>query len=70
MAVVRFGTIRGYDAGTRTASLQVTGYLASMLVSVPVAENIDGALVVDGARCVVVLNDGFNPADAVVVAVY
>lgn len=70
MSAVRFGTIRAYDAGSHTASVEVTGYPASLLEDVLVADNIDAGLVVDGARCVVAFNDVFNPADAVVVAVY
>jgi hypothetical protein len=70
VAVVRFATIRDYDAGTHVAAVQVTGYPASKLQGVPVAANIDGALCTDGALCVVVLNDGYNPADACIVGIY
>jgi hypothetical protein len=70
VVTVRFGTIRAYDAGTHSASLEVVGYPASLLEDVPVADNIAAGLVVDGARCVVVFNDAYNVADAVVVSVY
>lgn len=68
--MVRFGLVVAFDAGTRTASLTVQGYAGSLLRGVAVADNVADALVVAGVRCVVVLNDGYNAADAVVVAVY
>lgn len=70
MSVVRFGTVREYDAGSHTASVQIVGYPGSLVPGVPVASNIDSALLVDGARCVVVFNDSLNATDACVVAVY
>lgn len=70
MPSIRFGTIRAYDAGTNTASVEVTGYQASLLEGVPVALDVDAALLVDGARCLVVLNDGFDTSDTVVACVY
>ena len=71
MAVlVRFGTIRAYDAGTATCTVEISGYPSSQLEDVPLADNIDSALAVDGARCVVALNEGLNCTDACVVAIY
>ena len=70
MVLVRFGTIRAYDAGTHTATLEITGYAVSKLEGVAVADNIDGAVVLDGAGCVVAFNEGYSVADACVIAVY
>jgi hypothetical protein len=70
MSTLRFGTIRAYDAGTHTASVEITGYAASLLEDVPVADNIAAGLMVGGVRCVVAFNDPYNPADAVIVAVF
>jgi hypothetical protein len=70
MALLRFGTIREYDGETHTVSVEVTGYRTSLLVGVRVADNIDGEVCVEGAGCVLALNDAFNVADACVIAVY
>jgi hypothetical protein len=70
MVLVRFGTIRGYDAGTNTAAVEIVGYPASLLEDVPVADNIDSALVTGGAHCVLALNEGYNASDACILAIY
>ena len=63
-------TIRSYDATAHTASVQITGSLATWLADVPVARNIPAAHVTDGRHCAVLFFDAGNPSDAVVVAVY
>ncbi len=71
MAVlVRFGTIRAYDAGTNMCTVEIAGYPSSQLEDVPLADNIDAALAADGARCVLALNEGLNCRDACIVAIY
>jgi hypothetical protein len=70
MAVIRFGVVVSFDAGTRTACVSVQGYAASVLEGVAVADNIADGLVVAAANCVVVLQDGYNARDAVVVAIW
>jgi hypothetical protein len=48
----------------------IVGYRGTAIQGIRVAANIDAGLVVDGARCVVVFNDVYSVADAVVVAVW
>jgi hypothetical protein len=50
--------------------VEVRGYRVSLLDHVPVADDVDGALVIAGARCLVALGDGFDQTDGVVVCVY
>lgn len=67
---IRKGTIRGFDAAAYTATVQVTGSLATWLDGVPVARNIAPAQLIEGRHCAIVFFDAGNPADAVVLAVY
>jgi len=68
--LVRFGTVRAYDAGTNTCTIEISGYPSSQLEDVPLADNISALLAIDGARCVVALNEGLNGSDACIVAIY
>ena len=43
---------------------------SSQLEDVPLADNISALLAIDGARCVVALNEGLNGSDACIVAIY
>ena len=63
-------TIRSFDADANTATVQITGSLATWLADVPVARNIPAAHVIDGRTCAVLFFDASNPSDAVVLAVY
>ena len=62
--------IRSFDAKTYTATVQVTGSIATWLDGVPVARNIAAAEVTPGRHCAVLFFDAANPSDAVVLAVY
>lgn len=62
--------IRAFDAGAHTATVQITGSLATWLDGVPVARNIPAAEVTAGRHCAVLFFDPANPSDAVVLAVY
>ncbi|MCY4625642.1 MAG: hypothetical protein OXC99_11675 [Chloroflexi bacterium] len=63
-------TIRTFNATTYTATVQITGSLATWLADVPVARNIPATAVTDGRTCAVLFFDAGNPSDAVVLAVY
>ena len=63
-------TVRSFDADAYTATVQVTGSLATWLDAVPVARNIPAADVTGGRHCAVLFFDPANPSDAVVLAVY
>lgn len=67
---IRAGTIKGFDAGVYTATVQVAGSLATWLRAVPVSRGISASEMIPGRRCAVVFFDEANPADAVVVAVF
>lgn len=67
---VRNGTVKSFDAGAYTATVQLAGNLLVWLSGVPVARNISGGEVLAGRKCAVVFFDDTNPNDAVVVAVY
>ena len=63
-------TIRRFNADSYTATVQVSGSLATWLEAVPVARNIAASQLTAGRTCAVVFFDASNPADAVVLAVY
>ena len=63
-------TIRSFDATAYTATVQITGSIATWLDGVPVARNIPAADLAEGRRCAVLFFDVANPSDAVVLAVY
>ena len=68
--IVRKGTVKGFDSGSYTATVQVAGSLAVWLEDVPVARNIDAADMVVGRRCALIFFSESNPRDALVVGVY
>jgi hypothetical protein len=67
---IRSGTVRAFDAGDYTATVQVAGSLSVWLRDVPVARNIPSAEMVAGRRCALIFFDDANPQDAVVAAVF
>ncbi len=67
---IRSATIRGWDAGTYTATVEIAGSLPVYLAGVPVARNIAGAEVVSGRPCAVLFFDEADPAEAVIIAIY
>ncbi|MGB6837818.1 MAG: hypothetical protein WBF66_08950 [Dehalococcoidia bacterium] len=67
---IRSGIVKAFDAGTYTATVQLTGSLAVWLSNLPVARNIPSAEMVAGRRCAVIFFDASNPRDAVVAAVF
>ena len=64
------GTLRSFNADAYTATVQISGSLATWLEAVPVARNIAARHLTPGRTCAVVFFDAGNPEDAVVLAVY
>lgn len=70
-AEIRRGIVRAYDAGPPAlATIELVGAMTAHLAGVPVAYEIAGADMVPTALVLVVLFDGHNPGQAVVVSVY
>jgi hypothetical protein len=67
---VRKGTVKGFNAGPYTATVQVAGSLSVWLADVPVARNIAATEMVVGRRCALIFFSESDPRDALVVGVY
>jgi len=67
---VRKGTVKGFNAGSYTATVQVAGSLAVWLADVPVARNIAAAEMVVGRSCALIFFSESDPRDALVMGVY
>ena len=67
---IRRGTLKSFDSGAYTATVQMAGSLATWLQGIPVARNIPSGEMVAGRNCAVILFDSANPQDAVVTAVW
>jgi hypothetical protein len=67
---IRKGVLKGFDATTYRATVQVAGSLSVWLGEVPVARNIPSSEMVAGRSCAIIFFDPANPQDGVVVAVY
>ena len=67
---IHSGIVKAFDAGTYTATVQLSGSLAVWLSDLPVARNIPSAEMIAGRRCAVIFFDASNPRDAVVAAVF
>lgn len=67
---IRKGVIKGFDAGSYTATVQVAGSLSVWLDGVPVSRAIASGEVVEGRTCAVLFFDPSNPKDGVVLAVW
>lgn len=68
--IIRKGTLKGFDSGTYTATVQVAGSLSVWLEDVPVARNIDAAEMVVGRNCALIFFSESDPRDALLVGVY
>ena len=67
---VRKGIIKGFDAGSYKATVQVMGSPSIQTERLPVARNIASSEMVEGRSCALIFFDETNPEDAVMVAVY
>jgi len=69
-AAIHRAIIRAFDAATYTATVQLTGSLATYLAGVPVAHHLRPNLLTAGTKCGVVFFDEANPTDAAVVLLF
>ena len=67
---MRRGTLRSFDSGTYTATVEIAGSISVWLSGVPVSRNIASAELVAGRSCAVLQFDASNPKDAVLAAVW
>jgi hypothetical protein len=67
---MRRAILRGFDAGTYMATVQVAGSLSTYLTGVPVARNIAAGELFNGRNVALLLFDPSNPNDMVVCAVW
>jgi hypothetical protein len=67
---MRRGTLKAFDAGAYTATVEMAGSLGAWLSGVAVARNIASGEMVAGRKVALVLFDASNPNDAVVTAVW
>lgn len=67
---IKKGIVKGFNAATYKATVQVAGSLFVWLEGVSVAMNISSSEMVVGRECAVIFFDEANPQDAVLVAVY
>jgi hypothetical protein len=63
-------TIKSFDSGAYTATVQIAGSLSTYLSGVKVARNIASGEMTAGRSCAVLFFDGGNPSDAVVIGVW
>ena len=67
---IRRGTLRSFNSGSYTATVEIAGSIAVWLSGVPVARNIAGAELTAGRNVVILQFDAANPQDAVLTAVW
>jgi hypothetical protein len=67
---MRRGTLRAFDSGSYTATVEVAGSIAVWLSGVPVARNIASAELTASRNVALLIFDPSNPNDAVLVAVW
>lgn len=67
---IRRGTLRGFDAGAYTATVEIAGSIATYLDGLPVSRAIPAAEMQTGRSVALLLFDPSNPADMVVCAVW
>lgn len=67
---IRRGTLRSFDSGTYTATVEIAGSISVWLGGVPVARNIDTGTLTPGRNVAILQFDASNPQDAVLTAVW
>ena len=67
---LRRATLRSFNSGNYTATVQLAGSYKVYLEDVTVARNLPAAEMVSGRKVAVVFFDEHNAKEAVVVAVY
>ena len=67
---IRKAILKGFNAGSYTATVQISGSNTAYLESVAVARNIPQAEMVSGRLLAVLFGKAHNPAETVIIAVY
>lgn len=67
---LRKATLRSFNSGNYTATVQLSGSYKVYLEDITVARNIQSAEMTTGRKVVVIFFDEHNPKEAVVTAVY
>ena len=67
---VRKAILKSFNSGDYTATIQLAGSYKAYLEGVAVARNLPAAEMALGRKVAIIFFDGYNPRDAVVVAVY
>jgi hypothetical protein len=67
---LRRATVRSFNPGPYTASVQILGSRSAYLDAVPVSRGLPAAELLPGRDCVVVLFEPTDPTDAMVVGVH
>jgi hypothetical protein len=68
--VLKKAILKSWNAGSYTATIQITGSAKAYLEGVKAARNIPGAEMLAGRNLLVYFFDKSNAADAVIIAVY
>jgi len=67
---VRKATLKSFDSGNYTTTIQLSGSYKAYLEDVAVSRDISAAQMVVGRKLAVIFFDEHNPKEAVVIAVY
>ena len=67
---LRKGTLRSFNSGNYTATVQLAGSYKVYLEDIKVARNISSTEMTAGRKVAVIFFDEHNPKEAVVIAVY
>ena len=67
---LRKATLRSFNSGNYTATVQLSGSYKVYLEDISVARNMPSAEMTTGRKVVVIFFDEHNPKEAVVTAVY
>jgi hypothetical protein len=67
---IRKGTLKSFNSGNYTATIQIASSFKVYLEDVAVARNLPSVEMVTGRKVAVIFFDEHNPKEAVVVAVY
>ena len=67
---LRKATLRNFNSGNYTATVQLTGSYKAYLEGITVARNLPAVEMALGRKVAVIFFDDHNPKEAVVIAVY
>ena len=61
-------TIRAYDAGTHTATVEIPGPRITYLTGIAHSNEVDPADLTDGTQCILLMWDETDPAHSLIIA--